>query len=138
MSEKNLNETLTDMESNAEDELSFLLSTGAEYFSTAQLLRLKGQWEVKNYYFHRLHKTWIRMAALAPIWLCIWLLFDLLGLKILGLFFLFLFPFSLVSFFVGMFLLHRLFPGKGHLDSVGAMIQEELRKRKEKGKRSTK
>lgn len=125
------------MESNAEDELSFLFSTGAEYFTTAQLIRLKGQWEVKNYYFHRLHKTWIRMAALAPVWLCVWLLFDLVGLPVLGLIFLFFFPFSLVSFFVGMFLMRWLFPGKGHLDMVGDMIQEELIKRKAKEKRKS-
>jgi hypothetical protein len=137
MAEHNLNKTLTDMESNAEDELSFLFSTGAEYFTTAQLIRLKGQWEVKNYYFHRLHKTWIRMAALAPVWLCVWLLFDLVGLPVLGLIFLFFFPFSLVSFFVGMFLMRWLFPGKGHLDMVGDMIQEELIKRKAKEKRKS-
>lgn len=137
MAEHNLNKTLTDMESNAEDELSFLFSTGAEYFTTAQLIRLKGQWEVKNYYFHRLHKTWIRMAALAPVWLCVWLLFDLVGLPVLGLIFLFFFPFSLVSFFVGMFLMRWLFPGKGHLDMVGDMIQEELIKRKVKEKRKS-
>lgn len=117
------------MESKAEDELSFLFSTGARYFTTAQLIRLKGQWEVKNYYFHRLHKAWMRMAALAPLWLCIWLVFDLVGLPIIGLVFLFFFPFSLVSFFVGIFLMRWLFPGKGHLDMVGEMIHEELNKR---------
>lgn len=135
MEEHNLNKTLTEMESKAEDELSFLLSTGAEYFTTAQLIRLKGQWEVKNYYFHRLHKAWIRMAALAPAWLCVWLVLDLMGLPVLGLFFLFFFPFSLVSFFVGMFLMRWLFPGKGHLDMVGEMIQQEIIRRKEKQKR---
>lgn len=135
MEEHNLNKTLAEIESRAKDELSFLLATGAAYFTTVQLIRLKGQWEIKNQYFHRLHKAWIRMAALAPIWLCVWLLLDLLGLPVLGLIFLFFFPFSLVSFFVGMFLMRWLFPGKGHLDMVGEMIQEELDKRREKEKR---
>lgn len=130
MTDHELNRTLADLESDAEDELSFLASTGAQYFTTAQLIRLKGQWEVKNHYFHRLHKTWIWMAALAPIWLCIWLLLDLIGLSILGLVFLFFFPFSLFSFFVGMGLMRWLFPGKGHTDMVGDMIQEELERRK--------
>lgn len=125
------------MESNAEDELSFLFSTGAEYFTTAQLIRLKGQWEVKNAYYRQLQKAWIRLAALAPIWLCVWLILDLAGLPILGLIFLFFFPFSLISFFVGMFFMRWLFPGKGHLDMVGDMIQEELMKRKEKEKRKS-
>ena len=135
MKELNLHETLTDMESKAEDELSFLLSTGAEYFTTAQLIRLKGQWEIKNHYFRQLHKVWIRVAALAPLWLCVWLVFDLLGLPVLGLVFLFFFPFSLMSFFAGMLLMRWLFPGNGHLDIVGELIQAELNKRSTKEKR---
>lgn len=125
----NLDETLQNMEEKAEDELSFLLSTGVEYFSTAQLMRLKGQWEIKNYYFHRLYKTWVRIGATAPIWLCIWLAFDLLGSPLIGFFFLFLFPLSLLIFFVGMMLMRRLFPGKGHLDMIGKMINNELKTR---------
>ena len=117
------------MEEKAEDELSFLLSTGVEYFSTAQLMRLKGQWEIKNYYFHKLYKIWGRIGATAPVGLCIWLAFDLLGLPTLGLFFLFFFPFSLLVFFVGMVLMRRLFPGKGHLDMIGEMINNELMNR---------
>lgn len=124
-----LDQMLLNMEEKAEDELSFLLSTGVEYFSTAQLMRLKGQWEVKNHYFHKFHKTWVKIGATAPIWLCIWLAFDLLGLPIIGLFFLSLFPSALIIFFVGMVLMRRLFPGKGHLDMIGKMINEELNSR---------
>ena len=130
--EPNLDRMLHNMEENAEDELSFLLSTGVQYFSTAQLRRLRGQWEVKNYYFHRLYKTWTSIGATAPIWLCIWLGLDLLGAPILGLIFLFFFLFSVIAFFIGMLLMRRLFPGKGHLDMIGEMINEELSVRRQR------
>lgn len=124
-----LDQMLLNMEEKAEDELSFLLSTGVEYFSTAQLMRLKGQWEIKNYYFHKLYKTWVKIGATAPIWLCIWLALDLSGLPIIGLFFLLLFPSALIAFFIGMVVMRRLFPGKGHLDMIGRLINDELSRR---------
>lgn len=120
---------LSHMETKAEDELSFLLSTGAEYFTTDQLLRLKGQWEVKNRLFHKLHALFLRIGALAPVWLLLWLVCSGLNLARLGVFFLFFFPFSILSFLGGMLLLRNLFAGKGHLDMVGRIIQDELQKR---------
>lgn len=125
----NIDQILHNMEEKAEDELSFMQSTGVEYFSTAQLRRLKGQWEIKNYYFHKLYKIWTRVGASAPIWLCIWLVLDLLGAPKIGLVFLFFFPLSLITFYIGMMIMRRIFPGKGHLDMVGSLINEELKKR---------
>jgi hypothetical protein len=126
----NLEKLLMNMETKAEDELSFLLSTGPEYFTTAQLIRLKGQWEVKNRLFHQLHRIILRIGALAPAWLLLWLICSGLKIPYLGLLFLFFFPFSLLTFLGGMVLLRYLFSGKGHLDLVGKLIQEELGKRR--------
>ena len=52
---QNIDQLLNTIEENAEDELSFLLSTGPAYFSTATLLRLRGQWEAKNAFFHKIY-----------------------------------------------------------------------------------
>ena len=130
MQVQNIDDMLLRIEENAADELSFLLAVGPEYFSNAHLIRLKGQWEVKNALFHRLYKIWMKIGVSAPLWFGLWLLLDLLKVPVVGLVFLFLCPFSLFSFFGGMVLMRFLFKGKGHLDMVGDMIQQELQKRK--------
>ncbi|MEO0338656.1 MAG: hypothetical protein AAF242_05525, partial [Bacteroidota bacterium] len=99
------------------------------YFSTATLLRLRGQWEAKNAFFHKIYKACLRVGASAPIWPLLWLLCKNIGLPFLGLLFLFLFLFSLCFFLGGMLLMRYLFPGNGHLDMVGSLINEELQKR---------
>ncbi len=129
MDVQNIDRLLNTIEENAEDELSFLLSTGPAYFSTAQLLRLKGQWEAKNAIFHKTYTACLRIGASAPVWPLLWMLCKNIGLPFLGLVFLFLFLFSLCFFLGGMLLMRYLFHGNGHLDMVGAIINEELQKR---------
>lgn len=129
MAIRDLDQLLQSLEGQAEDELVLLESTGPEYFTTAQLWRLRGQWEVKNRLFRRSQQWLVRLAAFSPVWIAGWWLFSLLGWKYLALLSLFLFPVFMILFFAGLYYTHRLFRGKGHLDATGEMIVGELKRR---------
>lgn len=122
------------LEDNASDELAQLESVGPEFFTTEQLLRLRGQWEVKNYLFKAFQKLVVRIVAFSPAWIAGYYLLAFLKLKYLALLCLALFPLSFVVFFAGLVFIFSYFKGKGHLDQVGEMIAEELKRRKETGK----
>ncbi|MCO6493197.1 MAG: hypothetical protein J5I98_32555 [Phaeodactylibacter sp.] len=126
----NIDGILKHLEDNASDELAHLESVGPEFFTTEQLLRLRGQWEVKNYLFKAFLKLVIRIVAISPVWICGYYLLAFLGLRYLALLSLSLFPLSFVVFFAGLVFIYSYFRGKGHLDRVGEMIAGELGKRK--------
>lgn len=130
MASRDLDQMLQHLEDHAENELSFLADTGAEYFSTAQLIRLKGQWQVKFQLFEQLNRILVRIIATSPIWLILWMAASALQMTILGLCFLLLFPFSFLLFFCGQFFLRFAFKGNGHQENVGDMIDRELEKRR--------
>lgn len=125
----NIDGILNHLEKEAGDELELLQSTGAEFFSTADLLRLRGQWEIKHLLFGQLLRLLIYIAAIAPAWLLLWLLFDFLQWSWVALVCLALTPVSYLIFFAGLFFMRYFFKGKGHLEKVGEMITAELRKR---------
>lgn len=126
---RDIDQVLHFLEENAEDELSLLESTGPEYFTTSQLWKLRGQWEVKNRLFRQFQQLLLRIAAFSPLWILGWMLFYWIGWEYLALLSLFLFPVSFIVFFAGLYHLRRFFKGKGHLDSTGEMIVEALRRR---------
>lgn len=126
---RNVDGILTYLEKKSEDELSYLESVGAEFFSTAQLIRLKGQWEVKNLLFDRAQFLLVRIAGISPLWLVLWFVFEQVGWNKLSLFSLSLFPLSFFIFFGGLILMRIYFKGNGHLEFVGALIDLELWKR---------
>ncbi|MCB0580552.1 MAG: hypothetical protein KDD10_14730 [Phaeodactylibacter sp.] len=131
---RNIDGILRHLEDNASDELSHLESVGAEFFTTEQLLRLRGQWEVKNYLFKAFLKLVVRIVAISPVWIGGYYLFAFFNLRYLALLSLALFPLSFVVFFGGLVFIYSYFGGKGHLDRVGEMIAGELNRRKEAGK----
>lgn len=130
MAPRDLDQMLQNLEEHAENELSFLADTGAEYFSTAQLIRLKGQWQVKYQLFEQFNFLLVRVIATSPIWLILWMVASALHWSILGLCFLVLFPFSFLVFILGQFFLRFAFKGSGHQEEVGKMIDRELEKRR--------
>lgn len=134
MIRRNVDSILRHLEKESSDELSYLTQVGASYFSTAQLLRLRGQWEVKNELFWRFQKMLLRMIVSSPLWLVCWFLFDLLKWKWLSLLCLALCPLSFFLFFAGLIFMKNFFQGKGHLEMIGDMIDAELRKRSLKDK----
>ena len=129
MAIRNLERVLQYLEENAEDELELLESTGPEYFSTPELWKLRGQWEVKNRLFRDFQGFLIRLAAFSPVWIAVWGLCSLIGWSYPALLFLFMFPVTFLAFFAGLYYLRKVFKGKGHLDNTGEMIVRELRRR---------
>ncbi len=129
MAIRDLDQLLQSLEGQAEDELALLESTGPQFFTTSQLWRLRGQWEVKNRLFRRSQHWLLWLAALSPFWMAGWWFFSLLDWRYLALLSLFLFPVSLILFFAGLYSTHHLFRGKGHLDATGEMIVRELKNR---------
>ena len=134
MAIRNIDGIIKHLEDNASDELAYLESVGAEFFTTEQLLRLRGQWEVKNYLFKVFQQLVVRIVAISPVWIGGYYLLAFLKLKYLALLSLALFPLSFVVFFAGLAFIYSYFKGKGHLDRVGEMIAEELNRRKDAAK----
>lgn len=128
---RNLDKLVDHLENGAADELGQLESVGTEYYTTEQLLRLRGQWEVKNALFNRFQRLFLSIVAISPGWLILWGILNWAQQITLSLFFLSLFPLSFVIFFAGLWFMYRFFKGRGHLDRVGEMIAEELTERKQ-------
>lgn len=126
---RDLDHMISHLEQTAEDELSLLEDTGAEYFTTPQLMRLYGQWEVKNRLFHTYQKLLIRIAALSPLWIGGYFIGQLLEWTYFSFLLLAGFPLSFMVFFAGLIFIKAFFKGKGHLDQVGDLIKVELRNR---------
>ncbi len=136
MPNRNLNQLLREIEESVDDELTYLSETGPAFFSTPQLIRLKGQWESRNQLFHKIQKLLIRVAAFSPTWLLMWLACYLIDLPTLATVALALFPFNLFLFAAGLLLIRYLFPGTGHSDMMGELIRSELQSRKTEQKLS--
>lgn len=130
---RNLDQLVNHLEQGAADELAQLEAVGVAFYSTEQLLRLRGQWEVKNELFHYFQRLIVKVVAFSPVWLLLWGIAHWLQWTLLSLFFLSLFPLSFFLFFFGLWFMYRFFKGKGHLDRVGEDIAIELTRRKEAG-----
>jgi hypothetical protein len=131
MVRRDIDSIIKNLESNAADELAYLESVGVGYFTTEQLLRLRGQWEVKHDLFDRFQRLLLHLVAYSPVWIAGWFLFEWLGWHYLALLSLALFPLSFVVFFAGLVFMRSFFKGKGHLSRVGEMIAHELERRKQ-------
>lgn len=129
MAIRDIDQLLQFLENSAEDELDLLVSTGPEYYPTHQLYRLFGQWQVKSRWFKQFNTLILWIAALAPAWLILGISALAFSWRWTGLFFLALFPLSFVLFFAGLFFMRRMFRSKGHLESAGDRIVQELKKR---------
>lgn len=118
------------LEDHARDELSFLLSTGPQHYATEDLYRLMGQLEIKLQLLHKFTRLNIYLAASAPVWLVLGLLFELIGWKALALWCLSLFPATFVLFFAALYAIKTYFKGKGDLLEIRTIIKSELLQRR--------
>ncbi len=134
MTIRNIDGILNYLEKEADDELAYLENVGAEYFTSAQLLRLRGQWEIKNRLFRLFQSLLLRVVVVSPIWIGGWFLFEQLEMPYLALLSLAVFPLSFLLFFAGLLFMYTFFHSKGHLDRVGEMIDAELRQRIAQGR----
>lgn len=127
---RDIDRLISHLEGNAADELAQLESVGASYYTTEQLLRLRGQWEVKNALFHTFQRLIIRIAASTPIWISVGFILYFLKWAYAAFLMMALVPLSFLLFFGGLLFMRAFFKGKGHIDRVGEMISEELNRRK--------
>lgn len=129
MPDRSIKGILELFERQAEDELNLLSDTGPEFFSTPELIRLRGQWEVKSAFFYFFQKVLLQIVASSPVWIVLAMLTFWLKWPILALLSVLLFPLSFLLYFVGLWWMHKVFRGRGHLDEVGRAIASELEKR---------
>ena len=123
---------ITDLEKKGKDEHVLLLEVGPSYFTTADLIRLLGQWEIKFELFERFQKTLLWLGASASAWLLIATIGYFVKLYYLTSFALVMFPVTAFLCFGGLIWVNIYFRGKGFLEQVETLIREELEGRKKK------
>lgn len=124
-----IQEILNQIETGARNEFDQLADIGAEFYSTADLLRLRGKWEEANVTFQQLHKVLLYLGFSSPLWILLSLPIGLFGLERLAYFTLAFFPITFILFTVGSYLLKRRYNSRGYLEFIGSIINDELRKR---------
>jgi hypothetical protein len=134
MYDHKINTFLKQLEEQSEDDFDLLASVGSDYFSTADLLLLKGKWEERQQTFERLYKALLHVGASSPVWLLLGLGFSFLGIPVAATSLLMLAPIAFLAFIAGAFYLKRTYNSRGYLEYIGMIIDEELEKRK-KGKK---
>ena len=130
MPDRSIKGILNLFEQQAQDELNLLSDTGPEFFSTPELIRLRGQWEVKSAFFYLFQKLCLQIVAISPVWIVLGVMGFWLKWTLLALVFVLLFPLSFLLYFVGLWWMQKVFRGRGHQDEVGRRIAEELKRRK--------
>jgi len=130
MNDPQLDKLLSGIEAKSKDDFAMLEECGAEYFSTADLLEMRGRWKEQTRIFTKLHKANIILGASAPAWLVLAAIFGICGLSKAATFAILLFPIVLFIFIVGTFFLRLQFRSKGYLEFIGREIDYELGRRK--------
>lgn len=110
-------------------ELDQIVAFGPAFYSTGDLLRLLGKWEATILHFRELHRALLWIGASSPAWIIISLLMFLFGLPRAGYFIIALFPLSFLVFVAGAFWLKKRFTSQGHLEHIGELIRQELKRR---------
>ena len=124
-----LNKQLQDIENQAGKEFEYLLAVGAKYFSTDELLELRGVWKARYRLFCKFQKIVILLGASSPGWILVGFTLSLLGFQGLAFYATMLFPITFVLSIAGAFWLKSEFESKGFLEHVGTMINSEIKHR---------
>lgn len=118
------------IEKECSNEFHLLEEVGAAFFSTAQLIELRGVWKSQYQLFFRVQKKLLLLVILSPTWLVISGILFLMDLSFIGNATLMLFPFSFFVFIIANMILPYFLGSKGYLEGIGGIINSELRKRK--------
>jgi hypothetical protein len=132
MDDSSLYKALESIEKEAGQDFNLLLSTGPAYFSTAELLEMRGRLMERQQLFSRFQQSNLWLAALAPSWLVAGFLFGVLGWITPALAAFLLFPLTLAVFLAGLILMRKWFGSKGNLEHIGLLIEMELSRRQKK------
>ena len=130
MNDPQLDKLLSGIEAKSKDDFAMLEECGAEYFSTADLLELRGRWKEQTRIFTKLHKANIILGASAPGWLVLAAICGINGLVKTATSAIFMFPIVFFVFILVAFFLRTQFRGKTYLEFIGREIDYELGRRK--------
>lgn len=132
MDNSSLYKALESIEKEAGQDFNLLLSTGPAYFSTAELLEMRGRLMERQQLFYRFQKSNLWLAALAPCWLVVGFIFGVFGWITPALAAFLLFPLTLAMFLAGLILARSWFGAKGNMEHIGLLIEMELSRRQKK------
>lgn len=138
MNNPQLHKLLSDIEVKSSDDFAMLEDCGAEYFSTPDLLEMRGKWKEQMRMFKILHRANIYIGSTSPLWLVVAGVCGVLGLGRGVLFSLTLFPLTLFIFLGISIFLRQTYRSKGWLDFVGREINSELNRRQSEEKKKRK
>lgn len=130
MNDSDLNKLLSGIEAKSKDDFAMLEDCGAEYFSTSDLLELKGRWKEQVRMFTKLHRTNIILGASAPFWLVLGAIFGICELTRAATLAIFMFPIVLFIFLLASFFIRAQYRSQGYLEFIGREIEYELGQRK--------
>lgn len=107
-----------------------LEALGAEIFSTAQLIELRGRFRERLENFDFFQQNVLKIAIWSPAFLLVG--GGLFWLKVyrLGMFLLVAFPIVLAVCLVGVFLIYQNFGRRGRMEHWLELVEDELKKRK--------
>ena len=125
---------ISNLEKDGKDEHALLMEVGAQYFTTSDLIRLLGQWEIKFELFGRFQKMLIWLGASSPAWLLVATIGYFIKLNYLSSFALVMFPVTAFICFAGLIWMNYYFKSKGFLEQIELLIREELENRSRKEK----
>lgn len=129
MNNSQLHKYLENTETRAEDEFTLLEDCGAEYFSTSDLLEMRGVWKERVRMYSKLHRLNMGLVLSAPLWPALGFVFVLCEMPaaVRSAVVLFFVHFVLFIFFA--FFIKINYNSKGHLDYTGRQITGELLRR---------
>lgn len=126
----NIDRLSQQLEDLATDELRQLEEVGADMYSTADLIRLRGQWQVKMALLRWAQPRLMKIVAWSPSLLLMAGLFFALQWNRPALLFLSLFPFCFLLYILGMWVIRKFCGTQGQLEAIDRMIEDEMERRK--------
>ncbi len=130
MNDSDLNKLLSGIEAKSKDDFAMLEDCGAEYFSTSDLLELKGRWKEQVRMFNKLQRANILFGASAPFWLVLGAILGICELTRAATLAIFMFPIVLFIFLLASFFIRVQYRSQAYLEFIGREIEYELGQRK--------
>lgn len=129
MKHQNIDDYLKKLETEASNEFELLDATGPEFFSTSELLELRGRWKERMAFFTVAHRGSILLGASSPAWILLGFAFGAMGLQTPATLCLLFFPVFFISFVAASVAIKLYFGSRGQLEYFGRIIDIELNRR---------
>ncbi len=126
--DKSIDELLSRIEQECNEEPDTLLSVHPENYTTEHLFQLRGRWQQRNRSFKKSYSIVFGMGVLSPIFFS----FGMLGFvyyPILGVIFLPLSISTFICFIFGIFIISTRYKSSGYQESILQKIDGELKRR---------